>query len=323
MKVNCTILDDYQDAALSYGDWSRLSGRIELTVLSEHHDSEDVLAELLQDEEIIVIMRERTPFPESLLSRLPKLKLLITTGMRNASVDLDAAERLGIAVSGTRGSSDAPIELTWALLLGLARHIRTETDAFRSCGPWQSTVGSDLNGRTLGLLGLGKIGSRVAEIGRAFGMNIVAWSRNLTGERAAEAGVRLAPSKEALLEESDYVSVHLVLSDRTRGLIGADELELMKPSAFLINTSRAGIVDQEALIAALQEERIAGAGLDVFDIEPLPEEHPYRTLANVLATPHIGYVTESNYRLYFEDAIEDIEAYLEGSPIRPVQRYKA
>ncbi|MGK9251653.1 D-2-hydroxyacid dehydrogenase family protein [Paenibacillus humicus] len=322
MKANCTILDDYQEAALNYGDWGRLEDKLELSVLTEHYDSEDELAEMLKDEEILVIMRERTPFRESLLARLPKLRLLVTTGMRNASVDLDAAQRLGIAVSGTRGSSEAPIELTWALLLGLARHVRVETDSFRSGGPWQSTVGSDLNGRTLGLLGLGRIGTRVAEIGRAFGMNILAWSQNLTEERAAQAGVRLAASKEALLAESDYVSVHLVLSGRTRGLLGAEELALMKPTAFLINTSRAGIVDQEALMSALKEERIAGAGLDVFDVEPLPEDHPYRTLPNVLATPHIGYVTESNYRLYFEDAVEDIEAYLAGRPIRPVQPYK-
>ncbi|QJC52492.1 D-2-hydroxyacid dehydrogenase family protein [Paenibacillus albicereus] len=323
MKKKCTILDDYQEAALRCGDWSRLSDRIELSVLAEHHDRADELAELLRDEEIIVIMRERTPFREELLARLPKLKLLVTTGMRNASIDLEAAARLGIAVSGTRGSSEAPIELTWALLLGLARHIRAENDALRSGGPWQSTIGSDLSGRTLGLLGLGKIGSRVAEIGLAFGMDVLAWSPNLTAERAEAAGAELAASKEELLRRSDFVSVHLVLGDRTRGLIGADELGLMQPHAFLINTSRGPIVDEPALIEALRMGRIAGAGLDVFDVEPLPEDHPFRTLPNVLATPHIGYVTERNYRLYFEDAVEDIEAWLDGAPIRLLQPYGA
>ncbi|PLT46464.1 D-3-phosphoglycerate dehydrogenase [Paenibacillus pasadenensis] len=321
MKRRCAILDDYQEAALRCGEWDRLAGRIELTVLTEHHDDVDELAELLRDEEIVVIMRERTPFREELLARLPKLRLLVTTGMRNASIDLEAAARRGIAVSGTRGTSDAPIELTWALLLGLARHVRAENDSLRGGGPWQSTVGTDLHGRTLGLLGLGKIGSRVAEIGRAFGMQVLAWSQNLTAERAEEAGVERAASKQELLERSDFVSVHLVLSERTRGLLGAEELALMKQSAFLINTSRGPIVEEQALIEALRTGRIAGAGLDVFDVEPLPAVHPFRTLPNVLATPHIGYVTERNYRLYFEDAVADIEAWLDGSPIRPLQPY--
>ncbi|OXM15694.1 D-2-hydroxyacid dehydrogenase family protein [Paenibacillus herberti] len=321
-EINCTILDDYQLAAKKYGDWSQLEKRIKLRVHHDHYDSVDELVKLLKDEQIIVIMRERTPFREELLVRLPKLKLLVTTGMRNASVDLVAAERLGIAVCGTRGTSEAPIELTWALILGLAKQIRHENEALRGGGSWQSTVGSDLNGRTLGLLGLGKIGSRVAEIGRVFGMRVMAWSQNLTPEKAADGGVELASSKEALLEQSDYVSVHLVLSERTRGLLGRAELQRMKSSAYLINTSRAGIIDQKALIDHLQQERIAGAGLDVFDTEPLPADHPYRTLPNVLATPHIGYVTDSNYKLYFADAVEDIAAWLDGKPIRPVQPYK-
>ena len=316
MKVKCTILDDYQHAAMKYGEWSRLDDQVELQLIHEHIADEDKLAELLSDEEIIVIMRERTPFRESLLSRLPKLRLLVTTGMRNASVDLEAANRLGIVVSGTMGSAEPPIELTWALLLGLARGLRQESESLRSEGPWQSTVGSDLNGRTLGLVGLGKIGSRVAVIAQAFGMRVIAWSENLTDERTAAVGVERMRSLQALMRESDYVSVHLVLSDRTRGLIGAEELAAMKPSAYLVNTSRAAIVEQGALMEAMRNERIAGAGLDVFDTEPLPPEHPYRTLPNVLATPHIGYVTDSNYTQFFEGIVEDIEAYLSGAPIR-------
>ncbi|MFD9210992.1 D-2-hydroxyacid dehydrogenase family protein [Streptomyces sioyaensis] len=261
-------------------------------------------------------MRERTPFPASLLARLPRLRLLITSGMRNAAIDLEAAARNGVTVCGTASNTEPPVELTWALILGLARNLVTENAAIRADGPWQSTLGADLHGRTLGLLGLGKIGTRVARIGQAFGMNVTAWSRHLTAERAAEAGVRLAAGKEELLETSDFVSVHLVLGDRTRGLLGADELRRMRPTAYLVNTSRAAIVDQPALLRALRENWIAGAGLDVFDQEPLPAGHPLRTLPNVLALPHLGYVTRRNYEGYFQQAVEDITAFLAGSPIR-------
>ncbi|MFF7237223.1 NAD(P)-dependent oxidoreductase [Streptomyces collinus] len=244
--------------------------------------------------------------------RLP----LVASGMRNSVIDYAAAEAHGVTVCGTASSSTPPVELTWALLLGLARGIVTENGALRSGGPWQSTVGADLHGRRLGLLGLGKIGERVARVGLAFGMHVSAWSRNLTKERTAEVGVELAPSKEDLLATSDFVSVHLALSERTRGLVGAAELALMKPDAYLVNTSRAAIVDQDALLAALHEGRIAGAGVDVFDVEPLPPGHPMRTAPRLLATPHLGYVSRANYATYYGQAVEDIAAYLAGAPVR-------
>jgi phosphoglycerate dehydrogenase-like enzyme len=303
-------LDDYQDVALTVADW----GRLDVESIRWHIDPEDALVDALRDFEVVVVMRERTPMTASLLARLPKLRLLVTTGMRNASIDLAAAAEHGIVVCGTASHSEPPVELTWALILGLARHVVTENNALRA-GKWQVTVGADLAGRTLGLVGLGKIGSRVAAIGRAFGMNVLAWSQNLTPERAEAAGATLV-SKDELLAASDFVSVHVVLSDRTRGLLDADALARMKPTAYLINTSRAAVVDQQALITALDEGRIAGAGLDVFDVEPLPERHPFRKLPNVLATPHLGYVSERNYAGYFREAVEDIEAFLAGSPIR-------
>lgn len=315
-KIRCAILDDYQQVALSYADWSSLEDEIETQVISQHIADEDTLVKNLADAEIVVIMRERTPFTAALFARLPKLKLLITSGMRNASVDLDAAKKDGVTVCGTGSGGSAPTELTWGLILGLARHLVTENNALRDNGPWQSTVGLGLSGKRLGLIGLGKIGQQMADIGQAFGMKVVAWSQNLTAERAEQHGVELAASKEALLATSDVVSIHLVLSDRSRGLLDAADLALMKPSALLINTSRAAIVDQAALIAALQQGKIAGAGLDVFDVEPLPADHPFRSLPNVLATPHIGYVSDGNYRIYFSEAVENIEAFLAGKPIR-------
>ncbi|NUP61115.1 MAG: D-2-hydroxyacid dehydrogenase family protein, partial [Nonomuraea sp.] len=264
------MLDDYQGAALDLADWSGLGDRVEVRSVREHIADRDKLAAELADCEIVVAMRERTPFDADLLSRLPRLRLLVTTGMRNASIDLGAAAAQGVTVCGTASSSTPPVELTWALLLGLARQITVESRAMREGGPWQSTVGQDLAGRTLGLLGLGKIGSRVARVASAFGMEVLAWSRHLTAERAAAEGVQLADGKEDLLRRSDFVSVHLVLSDRTRGLLGEPELRAMRPHAFLVNTSRAAIVDQAALLRALREGWIAGAGLDVFDTEPLP-----------------------------------------------------
>ncbi|MEV5483745.1 MULTISPECIES: D-2-hydroxyacid dehydrogenase family protein [Streptomyces] len=316
MTWRCAVLDDYQDIARSMADWSVLAGEVDVRTLRRPFGSEDEVVAAIGDCEIVVAMRERTPFPASLLARLPRLRLLVTSGMRNAAIDLEAAARHGVTVCGTASNTEPPVELTWALILGLARHLVTESTAMRADGPWQSTLGADLHGRTLGLLGLGKIGTRVARIGQAFGMKVTAWSRNLTAERAAEAGVRLAATKEELLETSDFVSVHLVLSDRTRGLLGADELRRMRPTAHLVNTSRAAIVDQPALLRALRENWIAGAGLDVFDQEPLPAGHPLRTLPNVLALPHLGYVTRRNYEGYFQQAVEDITAFLAGSPIR-------
>ncbi|WP_030415574.1 D-2-hydroxyacid dehydrogenase family protein [Streptomyces sp. NRRL S-1448] len=316
MTLRCAVLDDYQDVALSVADWSPLAGTVEVRTLREPFRSEDEVVAAVGDCEIVVAMRERTPFPASLLARLPRLRLLVTSGMRNAAIDLAAAARLGITVCGTASNTEPPVELTWALILGLARNVVTESSAMRADGPWQSTLGADLHGRTLGLLGLGKIGSRVARIGLAFGMDVLAWSRNLTAERAAEVGVRAAAGKEELLEAADFVSVHLVLGDRTRGLLGADELRRMRPTSYLVNTSRAAIVDQEALLRALRENWIAGAGLDVFDQEPLPAGHPLRSLPNVLALPHLGYVTRRNYEGYFQQAVEDITAFLADTPVR-------
>lgn len=314
-KLRCAILDDYQQVALTAADWSPILDRVEVKTITRHIDQQDELVELIADCEIVVIMRERTPFRASMLDRLPRLKLLITTGMRNASIDLEAAASKGITVCGTGGAGNSTAELTWALLLGLARNIVQEHHAIRS-GQWQSTIGVDLYGKTLGLLGLGKLGSQIAKVGQAFGMDVMAWSQNLSQQRADEAGVKLAASKEELLENSDFVSIHLVLSDRTRGLIGAEDFKRMRPSAFLINTSRAPIVDQTALAEALRNGWIAGAGVDVFEVEPLPKDDPYRSLPNLLTTPHIGYVSEANYEAFYRDIVQDIGAYLSGEPIR-------
>jgi len=314
--VRCAVLDDYQGVSLEYADWASLGDSIEVTVFKEHLDGEDAVASALAKFEIVVAMRERTPLTSGLIDRLPRLRLIVTSGMRNASIDLAAAEARGIVVCGTRSASQPPAELTWALILGLARGLVTETAGLRTGGPWQQTVGTDLAGATLGLLGLGKIGSQVARVGQAFGMDVVAWSPHLTAERAAEAGVRLAPDRRGLFAEADFVSLHLVLADSTRGIVGADELAAMKPTAYLVNTSRAGLVDTPALLAALEQRRIAGAGLDVYDVEPLPADDPFRRLPNVIATPHLGYVSRRNYRGYFTEAVEDIAAFLAGEPVR-------
>lgn len=320
MTLRCAVLDDHQGVALSMADWSPLEGRVEVRVLRRRIADPDELAAEIGDCEIVVAMRERTPFGAGLLRRLPRLRLLVTTGRRNASIDLEAAEAAGVTVCGTSSAVHPTAELTWALILGLARHLPTEERAFREGGPWQSTVGTDLDGRTLGVLGLGRIGGRVARVATAFGMDVLAWSENLTEERAAEAGARLARGKEELLDGSDIVSVHLQLSERTRGLLGEEELRAMRPHAYLVNTSRAAIIDRAALLRALREGWIAGAGLDVFDTEPVPADDPLRTLPNVLATPHLGYVTERNYRTFYGEAVEDIAAFLDGEPVRLLTR---
>jgi phosphoglycerate dehydrogenase-like enzyme len=312
----CLILDDYQQAALTLADWSRLADRVAVSAIAEHIPDRDALVARIAEAEILVIMRERTPFPAALLERLPRLELLVTSGMRNLAVDVAAAQGRGVTVCGTESSPTPPTELTWALILGLARHLPEENRNLRAGGPWQSTIGTDLAGATLGLLGLGKIGARVAAIGRAFGMRVIAWSPNLDDARAAAAGVERAACREALLEASDVVSIHLVLGERTRGLLGAAELRRMRRSAILVNTSRAAIVDQPALVQALEEGWIAGAGLDVFEEEPLPADSPFRRLPGVLALPHLGYVSRDNYRTFFTQAVEDIEAWLSGAPVR-------
>ncbi|MGW4196240.1 D-2-hydroxyacid dehydrogenase family protein [Streptomyces sp. NPDC005004] len=314
MRLRCAVLDDFQGVATEVADWSELP--VDVVVFREHIRGEDALATALADFDIVVTLRERVPFPGALISRLPRLKLLVASGMRNSVIDYEAAAQHGVTVCGTASSSAPPVEMTWALILGLARGVVQESNALRRRGPWQSTLGADLHGARLGLLGLGKIGSRVARVGLAFGMRVSAWSRNLTAERAADVGVEPAASKEELFAHSDFVSVHLALGERSRGIVGAPELALMKPTAYLVNTSRAAIVDQDALLAALREGRIAGAGVDVFDVEPLPDGHPMRTAPRLLATPHLGYVSRDNYATYYGQAVEDIAAYLAGSPVR-------
>ncbi|AVV41264.1 hydroxyacid dehydrogenase [Streptomyces sp. P3] len=316
MPFRCAVLDDFQNAARTAADWSVPGEEVEIVPFTEHFGDEDELAAALAGFDCVVTLRERVAFPASLLDRLPRLRLLIASGMRNSVIDFPAARANGVTVCGTESSSTPPVELTWALLLGLARGLVQESTALREGGPWQSTVGADLHGRRLGLLGLGKIGGLVARVGLAFGMEVSAWSQNLTEERAREVGVRPAASKEELLSESDFVSVHLALGERTRGLLGPAELALLKPTAYLVNTSRAAIVDQEALLTALREGRIAGAGVDVYDVEPLPVGHPMRTAPRLLATPHLGYVSRANYERYYGQAAEDIRAYLAGSPVR-------
>lgn len=316
----CVILDDYQNAALRFAEWGRIDDRVFVASVREHLNSDDKVVECVGDADIVVIMRERTPFPAAVLNRLPNLKLLVTSGPRNVSIDLAAAAKNGVVVSGTTSSGSPPMELTWGLILALARQIIPENHHLRTGGPWQSSVGMDLRGRQLGIIGLGKIGSQIAQVGRAFGMSVAAWSPNLTEERAAAGGVTRAKSKEALLEISDFMTIHLVLSLSTRGLIGAPELRRMKSTAYLINTSRAPIVDQDALVRALEERWIAGAGLDVFETEPLPPDHAFRRLENVLATPHIGYVSQANYKTFFTESLEDIEAWLAGAPLRRITK---
>lgn len=319
-RLRCAILDDYQQVALAMADWSVLADRTDVQAFHTRLDGEDEAARVLSGFDIVVAMRERTPLPASLLSRLPRLRLIVTTGMKNAAIDVRAARAGGVLVCGTASLSTPPAELTWALILGLARHLPAETAAFRSGGPWQHTMGVDLHGSRLGIVGLGRIGSNVARIGRAFGMDVQAWSPHLTRERAEAEGVALAPSLDDLLESSDWVSIHLVLGPGTRGLIGAAELGRMRPTSFLVNTSRAAIVDEAALLTALREGRIAGAGLDVFDTEPLPHDHPLRSLPNVLATPHLGYVSQANYRIFYREAVEDIAAFLAGRPVRVIDQ---
>jgi len=308
------VLDDYQSVAARFADWSRLPEPVDVVEFSDHLDDEDALAERLRPFDVVVAMRERTPFPRSLLARLPRLRLLVTTGARNAAIDVAAAAERGVTVCGTGAHPTGTAELTWALVLAVARHI-PEEDAGMRAGGWQRTVGTDLAGARLGVVGLGRLGTRVARIGQAFGMDVVAWSQNLTDERAAEVGVRRV-DKDELLATSDVVTVHLVLSERTRGLVGRDELARMKRSAILVNTSRGPVVDEAALLEALSEGHLAGVGLDVYDREPLPADAALRTAPRTVLTPHLGYVTRDTYRVFYGDAVEDVAAFLRGTPIR-------
>jgi len=309
-RKRIAILDDYQGVALKMADWSEVTGRADVVVFGGHIDDEVVLVERLREFDVICVMRERTPFKRSLMEQLPNLKLIASTGPRNASIDADAAHDLGVDVVHTGYTSTPTIEFAWAMILASVRNIARENDSLRK-GGWQIGVGEDLKGKTLGLVGLGNIGSEVARIGLAFGMRVLAWSQNLTAERAAASGAALV-SKEALFSSSDIVSIHLILSHRTRGLIGARELSLMKPTSRLVNTSRGPIVVEKDLVDALSRGAIAGAAIDVYDREPLPGDHPFRVLPNVLATPHIGYVTRGLYETFYQDTVTNIARWLDG-----------
>lgn len=315
MTYRCAVLDDYQQVALKMADWSALKDRVKVTVFDRYMADDPKLAETLAPFDIICIMRERTPFRRELFAKLPKLKLLVTTGARNAAVDLAAAKEHGVMVCGTEGHGHPTAELALGMMLALARHIPSESRRLAEQGLWQSSVGIDLKDRTLGVLGLGRLGSRLARAALALDMKVIAWSQNLMPEKCAEQGVAYV-SKEELFRQSDFLSVHVVLSDRSRGLVGADELALMKLSAFLINTSRGEIVDQDALVAALKGGKLAGAAVDVYDTEPLPSGHVLFGVPNLLMTPHLGYVTEDNYRTFYSQTVEDIAAWLDGKPVR-------
>ncbi len=318
--MRLAILDDYEDAALRMADWSSLGEHIQTDVYRDHLTNGDQLADRLFPYDILVIMRERTPFPRSLVEGLPNLKLLVTTSAKNRSIDLAACGERGIVVCGTESSRNAPAELAWALILSLLRRIPQHDRALRR-GVWGDGIGSGVDGKVLGVLGLGKTGKPVARVGLAFGMKVLAWSQNLTAEQASAAGA-VRVEKDELFTTADIVTVHLILSDRTRGLIGAHEIGLMKPSAYLVNTSRGPIIQEKALIDALTANCIAGAGLDVFDTEPLPRDHPFLTLTNTVLTPHVGYVIEESFRTYFTQAKEDVDAWLAGRPIRALEQDK-
>jgi phosphoglycerate dehydrogenase-like enzyme len=309
------ILDDYQGVALQFGRWDTLPAGTDIVRFGDHVSGEQLVTRLAGFP-VVVAMRERTAIPRAVLERLPDLRLLVTTGLSNAAIDVAAAAQLGITVCGTGGVVAPTAELTWALILAVVRHV-TEEDVSIRAGGWQHTVGGDLAGSTLGVVGLGRLGERVARIGQAFGMEVVAWSQNLSSSRAAEVGAERVDKRD-LFERADVITIHLVLSERTTGLIGAEELGAMKPTAVLINTSRGPIIDESALIAALRQRRIAGAGLDVFDQEPLPVDHPMRHLPNTVLTPHLGYVTRNCYSVFYRHIVEDIAAFLAGCPKRVI-----
>jgi phosphoglycerate dehydrogenase-like enzyme len=324
--MRIAILDDYQGVALASADWDSLPGHPEITVFREHIARPEALVAALGPFDVIVAMRERTAFPADVLARLPELRLLVTTGMGNAAIDLTAARELGVTVSGTGGSAPATAELTWGLILALLRHIPEEDQRMRSAaraggaavgprGGWQQTVGVGLHGKRLGVVGFGRLGRQVARIGQGFGMKVSAWSQNLGPDDAEKAGVK-AVGKKKLFSRSDVVTIHYKLGERSVGLVGAEELALMKPTAYLVNTSRGPIVDTPALVKALRDRTIAGAALDVYDTEPLPLDHPLRSAPNTVLTPHLGYVTDDTYRVFFADAVADIAAFAEGTPVR-------
>jgi phosphoglycerate dehydrogenase-like enzyme len=318
MAYRCAILDDYQNVALKLADWSKIAKDVDVKVFTEavRRSDADTISDC-KDFDIVVMMRERTRFPRAVIEQLPKLKLLITTGAYNASIDMKACAERGIVVCGTTSHGNPTTGIAFGLILELTRRIGWEHARMKSGVLWQNTLGMDIEGKSLGILGLGKLGARAAGVAKAFGMKVLAWSQNLTPERCKEVGVEYA-SKEDLLKNADIVTIHLVLSGRTRGLIGANELGLMKKTAYLVNTSRGPIIDEKALIDALNKKQIAGAGLDVFDVEPLPLDHPYRKMENVVITPHLGYVSQQNFDKYYPDIVDDIRGFLDGKPVRVV-----
>jgi phosphoglycerate dehydrogenase-like enzyme len=317
-RYRCAILDDYQNVVLKVTDWSKVAGDLDIKVFNDHLGGADNVVKALQGFNIVCAMRERTPFPRAVIEKLPDLKLLITTGLRNASIDVAAAKDHGVVVCGTPSVGNPTSGIAIGLMLELTRRIGYENARMKAGVPWQSTIGVDLDGLTLGVLGLGKLGTRTANIAKAFGMKVIAWSQNLTPEKCKEAGVDYV-SKEDLFRQADFITIHVVLSQRSRGLVGASEIALMKPSAYIINTSRGPIIDEAALLAALQDKKIGGAGLDTFDVEPLPTDHPLRKLDNVVLTPHLGYVATQNYRAYFAGVVDDIRAFIDGKPVRVME----
>jgi len=310
--VRIAVLDDYQRVAHRFADWASLGAEVDF--LDRPLPDDDAVAAALAGYDVVVAMRERTPFTAARLGRLPDLRLLVTTGRQNAAIDLDAARERGVVVCGTESPTNATPELTWALILAVLRHVPAEDRAMRD-GGWQHTVGGDLEGRRLGIVGLGRLGTRVARVGQAFGMDVVAWSQHLDPAAAEEAGVR-AVAKDELFATSDVVTVHYKLSDRSRGIVGAADLDRMKPTAVLVNTSRGPLVDTDALLAALHDGRLGGAGIDVYDVEPLPADHPLRSAPRTVLTPHLGYVTEATYRTFYGQAVEDVAAWAAGAPVR-------
>jgi phosphoglycerate dehydrogenase-like enzyme len=318
MALRCAIIDDYQNVALKLADWSKVTKDVEVKVFTEavRRSDADTIRDL-KDFDIVVMMRERTRFPRTVIDGLPKLKLLITTGAYNASIDMKACQERGIVVSGTGGFGNPTTGITFGLILELTRRIGWEHARMKSGVLWQDTLGMDIEGKTLGVIGLGKLGARAAGVAQAFGMKVIAWSQNLTPERCKEVGAEYV-SKDDLFRNADVVTVHVQLGERNRGLITAKELGLMKKTAYIVNTSRGPIIDEKALIDALNKKQIAGAGLDVFDVEPLPLDHPYRKMDNVVITPHLGYVSQQNYEKYYPDIVDDIRGFLDGKPTRVI-----
>jgi phosphoglycerate dehydrogenase-like enzyme len=314
-RLRCAILDDYFDIALSSADWSKIGDRVDVTVFNHPFASEQAAASALKDFEIVCAMRERTAFPKSLFEALPKLKLLLTSGMRNAAIDTAAVKQRGIVYCGTQYGRDPTASLTMGLILELTRGIGRENARMHAGEPWQKFAGVEIEGRTLGLVGLGKLGSKVAGMAKAFDMNVIAWSPNLTPERCKEAGVGYA-TKEELFATADIISIHVVLSERSRGLVGAVDLARMKPTAYLVNTARGPIVDEAALLETLRQKKIAGAGIDVFATEPLPADHPFRKLDNLVLTPHLGYATVEGFRNHYAQMVEAIDGWSKGEPVR-------